>query len=155
VSAAALSFIAIEPCDSPCFVCGPYTLESIDAAPPFAVFKGDAEDPGPVVWEIFDIGGNGDTIEQASDVTGLLICASEPERDDEACSQLETRNTRGQTFDDNDACLAYLRAGGALCKVHDYEGSPHYRLLVVEDVCSNQPPLLPYHNAATGMGMRL
>jgi hypothetical protein len=132
MSCAALSFIAIEPCDSPSFVPGPYTLESIDAAPPFAVFKGDAEDPGPLVWEIFDIGDAARDIERASEVTGLLICASEPERDDEVCSELKILNTRGLTFDDNDACLAYLRAGGALCKVHDYEGSPYYRLLVVQ-----------------------
>lgn len=124
MSAAALIFIAIEPCDSPCFVRGPYTLESLCAAPMFSVFKGDVPDPGPVVWEVFDIDGTlGDT-GAASEITGLIVTGSEPERDDDDCE--------GTRYTDEDAWLAFLRAGGTVCKVPDEEGSPFYRMLVVQ-----------------------
>jgi hypothetical protein len=113
--------------NSPTFYAGPYTCDVLHAAPLFAVFKGPAPDVKPGRWEIFELDGctHGDT-EHASEVTGLSVLDSEPERDDDACDG-------DPSFDDVDAALAYLRNGGALCKVPDHDGSKYYRFLVVDE----------------------
>ncbi len=113
---------------SPCFFAGPYTAESFTTAPAFAVFEGEAADPGPVPFALFDLDGYGTfgDLDEASAATGLDVQASEPEVCDD--------ENDGRAFDDTHAALAHLRAGGALCKVPDSEGSPHYRLLVVAQV---------------------
>ena len=111
--------------ENPHFFPGPYTRASLQEAPPFAVLHGAAHAERPVKWAIFDIEGcsMGDE-EQASEVIGLPVCAQEPECDDEL---------RTEGDGDHDAALAYLQAGGTLCKVHDCEGIAWFRLLVVDD----------------------
>ena len=112
---------------------GPTVMkEDFAAAPDYAVISGLVEnvefrgDVGTLVWDLFSIEGctMGDH-ERAREITGLPVCVEEPEIDND--SEEENRG-----LDDHDAAIAFLRKGGTICKVPDSEGSPHFRLLVVD-----------------------
>ncbi len=112
---------ALKPEESPDFVPGPYSRESLQTLPDFAVVKGKVV--GSVVsflfWDTFEVDHPTD---EACAKTGLLVLDMEPEIDVEA----------GQKgVDDFDAAIAFLDRGGTLCKVPDDVGSPYSRLLVV------------------------
>lgn len=118
---------------SPMLVAGPHTAGSFHDAVPFAVFVGQPDpsfDPGTLVWSVFDIefGTVGD-LEEASRKTGLPVTSFEPEVDQEAREANEGR-------DDLDAALAYLKAGGVLCKVPDAANSRHYHMMSVNVIGS-------------------
>lgn len=110
---------------------GPYTRELLEEGPlpDFSLLVGPsrAVDPGPVVWDLFEmVGARIGDVDEASAMIGLDVIRQEPERD------AESHDLQGDPrFDDIDAALAYVRAGGALCKVPDYRGSKHFRFLVV------------------------
>ncbi len=118
---------------SPMLVAGPYLEETLHAAPPFAVFVGQPDpsfDPGSLVWDLFDIGsGTLGDLEEAARKTGLHVLSYEPEIDRDAAEANEGRN-------DFDAALAYLKAGGVLCKVPDSPKSPYYHLMSVNVIGS-------------------
>jgi hypothetical protein len=113
---------------SPMLLAGPYDVEVFQSAPPFSVFAGQPSpgfSVGSLVWDMFDISGSehGD-LEEASCKTGLHVLSYNPEADRDAS---EANGGR----DDFDAALAFLKAGGVLCKVPDAPGSPYYRLMSV------------------------
>lgn len=114
--------------ESPLFVPGPYLRDVLESASPYAIFKGlvdEALSPelDKVYWETFGVDHETET---ACERTGLEVLAEEPELENDAYADMIV-----EPHDDVDAALAYLRKGGALCKVHDSEGSPYYRFLVV------------------------
>lgn len=122
--------------DSPKFVPGPYTLETLASAPMFSAFKGEsvAPFPGTAPYCLIDLDGCAPTeamLDQAIAETRLYVQRSEPERDDEAAQS--QRKPDGSQYDDRDAALAYLASGGALVKVPDFEESKYYRFLCVEE----------------------
>lgn len=90
----------------------------------WTIFTGSAEDPGPIVWDIFCInyGLYSEEIERKMEELG--ISEEMPQVDDNAPQPYEVN--------DLDAALSFLRSGGALCKVPDSEGSNYWRLLVIE-----------------------
>jgi hypothetical protein len=103
------------------------TKETFGAAAPWTVFRGEAADPGPVFWGLFDIepGDYGFVEDPDHDLESLGVDFIEPELDS------DYRSEQPASADDLDAALAYLRRGGALCKVPDAPGSRYWRLLVV------------------------
>lgn len=106
------------------------TKERFFEAPMWTIFVGDSEDPGPVVWELFDVSDMGSLEEMDRRLEELGLLAQTPQKVDDAVQPHEDT-------DDLDAALAFLRLGGALCKVPDDEdphasGSKYWRLLVVE-----------------------
>lgn len=118
----------LRPEDCSLFVPGPYTRELMESAPPYSVFIGLVDESlhaelDKVYWETFDVEHDSDL---ACEKTGLEVFTEEPELDNEFYSEQSV-----ETADDLDAALCYLLKGGALCKVPDEEGSPHYRFLTV------------------------
>lgn len=98
----------------------------------WTIFTGTAEDPGPVLWDVFSITPARpypEEIERRMEELGILL--EEPQREDDYKGQPR------DDVDDIDAALAFLRSDGALCKVPDAEdpASPrakYWRLLVIE-----------------------
>lgn len=117
----AVDVSSIPPEKSPDFVPGPYSRESLQTLPDFAVVKGlvSREIRSTLFWDTFEVDHPTD---EACAKTGLVVLDMEPEIDVEA----------GQKgVDDFDAAIAFLAQGGTLCKVPDDVGSPYSRLLVV------------------------
>ncbi len=105
---------------------GPYTRETFtQGLPDYSLLVGPSRvvESAPVVWDLFDLDGceHGD-VDVATRRIGAPVQATEPEVD----SDFEKDG-----YDEFDAALSYLRAGGALCKVPDWDGSAHFRLMVV------------------------
>lgn len=100
----------------------------------WTIFTGAAEDPGSVLWGIFSISPAdpySEEIERRMDELGVVMEGPQSEGDPE--NGVQPRDD----VDDTDAALAFLRSGGALCKVPDDEdpASPrakYWRLLVIE-----------------------
>jgi len=85
---------------------------------------------GSLAWDLFEV----DWAEMAGKATrevGLPVLDLEPEVDRSPDRDVPAPPD-GKEWDDLDAALAYLAAGGVLCKVPDYLGSSHFRLLVVD-----------------------
>ena len=110
------------------------TRARLEDAPMWTIFQGDAEDPGPVLWDIFHISpadSYSEAIERRMEELGVVMEGPQSEGDPE--NGIQPRNN----VDDLDAALAFLRSGGALCKVPDDEDpssprSKYWRLLVIE-----------------------
>lgn len=115
---------------------GLITRRRLEEAPSWTVFKGPAEDPGRIKWELFE---PEPVEEHPQDVQmrmlRLGVWLEEPEID------AEWRHSKRWHWrwiwppwrrpDDLDAALAYLRRGGTLCKVPDTMDSKYWRLLVI------------------------
>jgi hypothetical protein len=100
------------------------TKKQLEEAPPWTVFNGPAEDPGPIGWALF-------ALEEmyledvCAKMEELGVFQEHPEWDSDAPQP-------HANVDDLDAALAYLCTGGTLCKVPDTMDSSYWRLLVVE-----------------------
>lgn len=112
------------------------TRKYLEEAPMWTIFTGDAEDPGPILWDIFHItpaDSYPEEVERKMDELGVTMDMPQKEDDPEESPQPR------DDVDDVDAALAFLRSGGALCKVPDAEDptSPrakYWRLFVIEPV---------------------
>ena len=94
----------------------------------WTIFNGLAEDPGPILWDVFHISPASSypsDVQEEMDARGVSM--DMPQIEDVAREPQPRADV-----DDIDAALAFLRSGGALCKVPDEEGSKYWRLLVVE-----------------------
>ncbi len=132
-------------------VCPVVTKGVFGPMPDYAVVSGlvdgqEYRETGATLkWDLFNIEGctAGDEHE-ARRVTGLPVCVEEPEldwstmsgedEDDWTDEQREAGEAESKKYDDLDAAVAFLKAGGTLCKVPDRVGSPHFRMLVVDVV---------------------
>jgi hypothetical protein len=106
------------------------TRKCLEDAPMWTIFTGAAEDPGPIRWDVAAIYPEPYPEEIERKMEGLGILLEEPQREDAAEEQPSSE-------DDIGAALAFLRSGGALCKVPDSEdatspNSKYWRLLVIE-----------------------
>jgi len=96
----------------------------IEGARPFQLFRNGAEKPADGTRHVL-ISGNVSLSEDGlSKLRGLGVEPTDPDdpeevqRDDEAC--------QGTQADDVDACLAYIRLGGAVVFVPDCQEDPRY-----------------------------
>lgn len=97
------------------------TRKRLEDAPMWTIFTGDAEDPGPVVWDVFSISAG--EVDRKMVEFGVIM----------EMPQIDNNEPQPRyEADDLDAALAFLRSGGALCKVPDSADSPYWRLLVIE-----------------------
>lgn len=96
----------------------------IEGARPFQLFRNGAEAPAKGTKHVL-ISGN--VLLSEDDLSRLRILGVEPtdpedpeevQRDDEACQDAQV--------DDVDACLAYIRQGGAVVFIPDCEGDQRY-----------------------------
>lgn len=113
---------------------GRITRRQIEDAPMWTIFRGEAVDPGPIKWEIFEPGPADPWPEDVLAKMELLsVWVEEPEIEDDWAAGGSWRRFRFHRPDDGDAALAYLNKGGVLCKVPDTMNSKYWRLLVVRD----------------------
>lgn len=96
--------------------------KDIESAKPFQVFRGDAEEPRKGTRHVLiGVSLTSEEISRIGELGYLLTDEEDPEeiqRDDEACQSVQV--------DDVDACLAYIRGGGAMVYVPDSPDVPEY-----------------------------
>lgn len=101
------------------------TKQHLEDGALWTIFKGQAEYPGPVVWDLFYLDGVQYPPDVGARMRELHVLVKEPEWDSDGVQPRDP-------VDDLDAALLHLRAGGTLCKVPDAMDSKYWRLLVVE-----------------------
>ena len=112
------------------------SAEDLDAAPMFTVFrefKGQCKvhpDATPEWYSEFssDEGGPDDGVFAFAEALQIHVSFEFIERVDDVAAELDTKDE----FDDTDAALCYLNAGGTLVKIPDAFDSEFYRFYVCE-----------------------